>query len=197
MARPRWLTTVEVVLIVGILAAIAVPNFFYASGRVLPSQVQSEMRQIAVALDSFFTVNGRFPSICEFYSSGHSQANDIPVKDATFAFTLTSPMDHILKLAGDPYHERRRYHYYYYTDLRHAWILGSVGPDGHPDFFLGAANSFKNERAFVESARLAAASDYCRFFEPRQRGGAPGASAFIYEPSNGFISRGDIIKTGP
>ena len=50
-----------VVAIIGILAAIAVPNFMNAQVRSKVSRVQADMRTIATALESYHISFGNYP----------------------------------------------------------------------------------------------------------------------------------------
>ena len=152
-----------------------------------------------MALEAFRVHYGRLPYVREFYDGSHI-ANDIPDTDPPIQATLTSPVSFIAALPGDPFRQRE-YHYYYVTDVNNCWMLGSVGPNRKVEFFLGAKNSFKNERWFAfgpaePDPNLPRPCD-SKFFNPTSRGGAPGMIDLLYEPTNGIASKGDIIKTGP
>ena len=110
-------------------------------------------------------------------------------------------------MPGDPFRDpARAYHYYYYTDVTTCWMLGSVGPNRKPEFFSGPDGNSENEKLFVHGPPNASTSPgpnemrACdpRFFVPEHRHGTPGGMyGKLFNPTNGIVSRGDIIKTGP
>ena len=156
----------------------------------------AEMRNLAVAIESFRQAHGRLPTVREFYA-GDRAPNGIPSTDPPIQYTLTSPVALIAAMPGDPFTRGRRYHYHYYTDGKLCWMLGTVGPDGRSSFFSGAEGGWKNERSFVEGTPGLRSAGDPRFFYPASKGGAPGAADYLYDPTNGLRSRGDIIQTGP
>ena len=64
MRTPNAFTLIElliVVAIIGILAAIAVPNFFNAQTRAKLARVQSDLRSVEVALEAYRIDNNKYP----------------------------------------------------------------------------------------------------------------------------------------
>ena len=169
--------------IIGILAAIAVPNFLHAQLRARVATVQAEQRNLAVALESFRVFEGRLPTVAEFYDG--TRLSDPPpagvAPTPAERRTLTSPVSHIAALPGDPFRERE-YHYGYWTNGK-IWILRSVGPDRQITADLSELGEALEAMSPPEMGR------------PRdwpQR-----LLNMLYDPTNGITSDGDIIKTGP
>ncbi len=198
-ARPPWYA----LGVCGIVAFLGMALFNLTDGcgrgqiRARVATVQAEQRNIAVALDSFHDFEGRYPTVREFYDGSHL-AHAIPADVPAATMTLTTPIMHMEVMPGDPFGKPpREYHYYYFSDGKTGWILGSVGPDRNVDFFSGPEGDFKNERAFIYGIPGVASPCSPKFFNPANRGGAPGMIDCIYDPTNGVVSRGDVIKTGP
>ena len=170
-----------VVAIIGILAAIAVPNFLNAQMKAKVSKAVSNMRAINSALEMYMLDKGTYPRWA--WDSG-SPANDYmgyrdlttPVSYITGGDTFRNPFrdkylrGNALNTAGnelDPFYEMATWKasgksYNSTVFPRNAWLLESSGPDGIDDY--NAANY--------------------------------PVVGVIYQPSNGLLSRGDIYRAG-
>ena len=63
MTSRRAFTLIElliVVVIIGILAALAVPKFAYTKGHAYTAQMKSDLRNLAVAQEGYFYQNGSY-----------------------------------------------------------------------------------------------------------------------------------------
>ena len=165
----------------------------------------AEQRNIAVALESYRVHYGRLPTVREYYDGTRKAPVVIPENVPPIQYTLTSPVALIAALPGDPFSDpAREYHYYYYTDVTTCWMLGSVGPNRKPEFLSRHNGASANERRFVYGPPNASTSPLpgelraCdpKFFYPEGKGGSP-LSTGLYDPTNGIVSKGDLIKTGP
>jgi len=199
-----------VVAIIGILAAIAVPNFLTPQIRAKVATVKEEQRSIGVALESFRVFEGRLPYVNEYYDNTRMRG-DIVTQFGTITRTLTSPVSFIAALPGDPFRsDSRAYHYAYLTNVTTCWVNGSVGPNRtfHGDFFSGQQDNWKNESYFCFGPQVPSnqpgsvrACDPRSFLPPSQGGENQiiqgGANSKLYDPTNGTTSAGDIIKSGP
>jgi len=179
-----------VVAIIAILAAIAVPNFLEAQTRAKVSRVQSDMRSIAVALESYAVDgNGKYPP--RVRKAGPT--NVLRVGDALLIAQdlskLTTPIAYITTLAKDVFKDGDKtpndildyWNESITLDVRKtrladpnnlfakppSWCLFSIGPD----------------RAFGQSADI---SNYSL---------SKDATFFLdYDPTNGSVSLGNVFR---
>lgn len=159
-----------VVAIIGILAAIAVPNFLNAQIRAKVTRVEADFRTLATALESYRMDAGNYPV-------AHLIDQQIASGSAISRFSaLTTPVSYISFYPSDPFGEKKRegefhtatYDYYDWTSAKLAgnaplstrgahWRIASAGPDFEQ--WVG--------------------------------------SQVDYDSSNGVISLGDIVRLGP
>ncbi|HPO07964.1 MAG TPA: prepilin-type N-terminal cleavage/methylation domain-containing protein [bacterium] len=157
-----------VVAIIGILAAIAVPNFMNARVRAKVSRAESDQRTISMAFESYMLDRGTYP-----YTRATS-ANDFLGYTA-----LTTPVAYLNSILSDPFatipmkdvaDAYDPYYEFYCTRMNGAsnnmFNIECVGPDG------------------VDSFNPTSSYPYC-----------PSNFEF-YDASNGTISYGDILRAG-
>jgi hypothetical protein len=138
--------------------------------------VEAEMRNIAIALESFRAFEGRLPTVREYYDA--TKLNDgTPSFVLPIEKTLTSPVSHIATLPGDPFREQARSHHYGYITVDGRWALRSYGPDKDADVDLD------------ELMGVIAGASHVGWNDEQLQ--------WFYDPTNGIESTGDIIKTGP
>ncbi len=159
-----------VVAIIGILAAIAVPNFLNAQIRSKVARVEADFRTLATALESYHISFGNYPV-------AHLIDQQIASGSAISRFSaLTTPISFISFYPADPFGKEKvssqfhteTYDYYDWTSAKLAgnapgstrgayWRIASAGPD------------------MIQ--RVGFSVDY--------------------DPSNGVQSLGDIVRLGP
>ena len=97
MLKTRGFTLIElliVVAIIGILAAIAVPNFLNAQTRATIARVQSDFKAMSTALEMYRLSNNSYPNdhdLDEWMGSQHGM------------FSLTTPVAFIASVPCDPF----------------------------------------------------------------------------------------------
>jgi len=199
MKTSRGFTLIElliVVAIIGILAAIAIPNFLQAQTRSKVARAEAEMRQVATALESYYIDNNVYPppsncdtdpgntipngalvdgSVAVDQTTGIAVAQDAGVT----AINVTTPIAYITSLPTDPFRSNQEGLYSYGTKILTCWILHSYGPDT-------VADTTDLETNYVTDCNI-----------KTDAGGADLAPDYAYDPTNGTTSVGDIVRVGP
>ncbi|RJP33245.1 MAG: prepilin-type N-terminal cleavage/methylation domain-containing protein [Candidatus Omnitrophota bacterium] len=184
-----------VVAIIGILAAIAVPNFLNAQTRAKIARVRSDLRSLAVAIDSYRIDNNTFPEPVNnrrVLNTANHIANVVE---------LTTPVSYISSVnMEDPFIPRRfwnnqehaihpTYVYVYYRgDWGKVWGASAYGvtlsqlPNG---FGLTSQGPDDQDSGGVHWPLRATLSNDVSL-----------ANNTLYAPSNGLKSPGDIVRFG-
>ena len=177
-----------VVAIIGILAAIAVPNFINARMRAMIARVEADFQAIETALGMYAVDSGRYPS----YGNPEDRVNAIQAGALTYLpIRLTTPINYIASLPYDPFppdelggsestHPTRSYLYL------HAYDEIYKGQDFYGKHLrLHTATSYGSERPVM--------------YEIWSLGPdrIPGHLGVFYNISNGLYSEGDMICHGP
>lgn len=182
-----------VIAIIGILAAIAVPNFQQAQVRSKVSRVASDLRTIHLALETYFIDANAYPPNDGLY-------NVIPLQ-------LTTPVAYLatVKLVDpfsdkeiDPvYGELARYFTYGKVVTVAEWIRDAANGFRPPyemvdaqGFNLGAAQKYGKWRLVSNGPDRKYSSPAFRGVDPILQG-----SDILYDPTNGTVSWGNILQT--
>ena len=187
MRTHRGFTLIElliVVAIIGILAAIAVPNFLNAQIRAKVSRVVSDMKTLETALESYRLDQNVYPTCNKARVAGsgdYFHPNDIRF------YRMTTPIAYISSVPDDPFATYVNasdfaqwggaYDYVNTTPgshnggWSHVWRINSWGPDNH-NGWGGQRNDQGNSN--------------CQ----------DGVPKFVYKSSNGLISKGDVVWVG-
>ncbi|MBI1388872.1 MAG: prepilin-type N-terminal cleavage/methylation domain-containing protein [bacterium] len=180
MEKRKAFTLIElliVVAIIGILAAIAVPNFLNAQMRAKVAKAESELRTLSTALESYSIDNNMYPP----WVNENGVARNGGGLGISFRYhALTSPVSYLSSVPIDPFIDQKKenqdavYDTYDYVD---AWST---------IHWLKATSLGNSFRCAVWRA-ASAGPDYTMTY----------GSAFTYSPSNGLNSWGDIVRLGP
>lgn len=181
MCRTRGFTLIElliVVAIIGVLAAIAVPNFLNAQVRAKIAKAESDMRNLSVALEEYRIDNNIYPRWADPNGTNRNPVNRRLIP-------LTTPVSYMGTVPQDPFiygppgarvdeSQHEAYVTYDYVD---AWA--TVNYQGAT--MLG--DSFRCSEWRIASAGPDGTMTY--------------GSVHSYSASNGLRSWGDIVRTGP
>ncbi len=179
--KRRAFTLIElliVVAIIGILAAIAVPNFLNAQIRAKTARSVADMRAIKLGLHQYRLDNNAYPN----YVGG------VPGRLARL-IRLTTPVAYLSTIPTDPFRPKE---------------LSTDAGDVYPYWPIDVADGKRERGEFshmprVEQAKgtfilLGAAPN--GLYEPSTAEGALGIH-MEYDASNGVVSIGDIYVLGP
>jgi len=171
-----------VVAIIGILAAIAVPNFLNAQMRAKIARVHSDQRNFANAIDMYRMDNNDYPWND---SNPHRQ---IGIEGRWIP--LTTPVAYMPTWPDDPFGD------YGKTKLSNnclyltydVWVAkpgaGSWG------FLQAVARDFHIDEGRLRYAFTSQGPDQLIW-------ACGGGGALVYDSSNGLITLGDIVRAGP
>jgi len=168
-----------VVAIIAILALIAVPNFLEAQTRAKVSRVKADMRSTATAIEAYRVDYNAYPIYDNplDFDFGGEYHHLLPI-------VLTTPVAYITSLYNDPFPALNRH-----PDI--------TIPQFHPYHYL---NDEREQTPRVkEKYRSALGRDRDVIWMVRSHGPDTDCDEGLvaYDPTNGTISNGDIMRFGP
>jgi prepilin-type N-terminal cleavage/methylation domain-containing protein len=172
-----------VVLIIAILAAIAIPNFLEFQVRAKVSRSLSDMRTIATALEAYAVDEGAYPFI--------GMKTDYTEKLSP----LTTPIAYLGSIPGQAFKEWTPFggtatRVYYYQNKEECDVLFAQFPDWGHSWPYYIPNGLGDYQWYLSSVGPDGEYD-------QPWSGEPGCNYLLYDPTNGSVSEGDIIRIGP
>jgi len=168
-----------VVAIIGILAAIAVPNFLNAQTRAKISKVEADFRSLATAIESYrleYNNYMPYPEWGQHTGPRYFRALSTPIAYISSPESIHDPFRHKHEADNDG-EEAPRYGYFDPHDQ--AWIMEDAASRGY--------NLEPYQWCLVSPG-----PDY-----EQQLDGGINPGFYPYEASNGLTSCGDILRLGP
>ncbi len=201
-----------VVVIIGILAAIAVPNFLEAQTRSKVSRVKADMRALSTGMEAYAVDHNRYPTpsnaLGEFITSPRTD-NTVSPYETKIPVLLTTPVAYISARTIDPFINARNSvePAYYHTIVRDFVNLKSETSSTnwriHWDiFFLETFNGERGPAATQYWFQSLGPDKVHDANVPHAQGGPNlgphvHGNGAIYDATNGTISGGDIHYFGP
>lgn len=183
-----------VVAIIGILAAIAVPNFLNAQIKAKVARVQGDMQAFSVAIETYRLDQNRYPTV--------ANCGAIPDNTRTSGglvlVVLTSPIAYMSTLHKDPFNEDGEaptpsgnilnpFGYYWYMD-RYGRAYGGCGSASAARFFINDSQEWSMKS--VGPDKYENVNNFLSNTEKQ-------FVYVLYDLSNGLNSFGDIYRFGP
>lgn len=184
----RGFTLIElliVVAIIAILAAIAIPNMLEAQTRSKVARAQADQRSLATALEAYAVDRNEYPT----YKNSIDYA-PFAGESVTFVpILLTTPISYITSLPFDPFTGKR-------TGLN---VLGPRTYFYKNDYPLVYLGKTQNEGHVQLHYHSLTGSDRPVVWETWSFGPDldDDHGTILYDPTNGTVSSGDMMRFGP
>ncbi len=173
-----------VVAIIGILAAIAIPNFLQAQIRAKVARVNGDQRTISIGLEQYMLDYGYYPGDYMYYSFGPGVGcAALNIIDCMCHLrVLTTPTEFLTTVPGqDPFNNDAGV-MAYENKGDHWWWWDQSKPQNTPDTITSLSGRPKM-LWFLRSYGPDRSWDWAPIIE--------------YDPSNGTVSHGEIMRWGP
>lgn len=188
LSARRAFTLIElliVVAIIGILAAIAVPNFLEAQTRSKASRTKADLRTLATGLEAYRVDNNTYPYVTFV-------GQPLPERLARVGSNLTSPVAYLSSLPHDPFFKKNLADVPFGLSPEYVYCSGNIYIAGSTAF---DTNIYKGTIYSVSGRGPDGKiffGGYCMAHPIAVSDGA--ALRGAYDPTNGTVSEGDIIR---
>jgi len=174
-----------VVAIIGILAAIAVPNFLNAQIRAKVSRAYSDMRSLSTAIEAYRVDSNVYPS------DGDDLPNFSPTDFDTAARmrVLTHPISYISTLPIDPFHTE-------FIEFPPETGVQLLFPGNPPHTYIYTTYGSHTGDGFQPANKGKPDNYGLSSLGPNKMFNAFVGQPIIYDTSNGLASAGDITVFG-
>ncbi|MBD3266106.1 prepilin-type N-terminal cleavage/methylation domain-containing protein [bacterium] len=174
MPGQRGFTLIElliVVAIIGILAAIAVPNFLNAQIRARIAHVEADLKTLANAMEMYKMENNAYPI-------------DAPNKTPYGLYMMTTPVPYLSTIPIDIF-------------VKKAYVNPGTGEDVGPFYEMGTDTPYNNDQRVVYGAWAIQSAGPDGDDDTYPLTEWPFTTKFWdYDTSNGLLSSGDIFRLG-
>ena len=181
-----------VVAIIGILAAIAIPNFLNARTRAKVARVRSELRSLSVAIDSYQLDNNAYP--WPKFNSRFDTANHI-----ANCTELTSPVSYMTTVdMDDPFVPRDFWVSYGSTGAHPTYVYVNYHGAWGNSYFANRLGEIPHGYGMTSHGpdEVDSGGVHWPLWVHLEGKTMSEANVMIYHPTNGLRSAGDIVRYG-
>ncbi|MBI1389526.1 MAG: prepilin-type N-terminal cleavage/methylation domain-containing protein [bacterium] len=177
---PYGFTLIElliVVAIIGILAAIAVPNFLNAQMKAKVARVEAELRTISTAMEMYRADRGYYPS--------YNNPKDLVPEPHFLPLRLTTPVSYLSSLFNEVFPAQNApagippQHEYHYFNKKQSPVIVT-------ETYYAYNHKPEGSSVPVEWFSFSHGPDQW-----------DNEAEFPYDVSNGVVSAGDLVRFGP